>query len=380
MSDIEIRYIDHTAIPENSRICLYGIGKGGAESLKLLRQIRSDVEIVFFADTYQSGSFEGFEILSPQALVERKNEYDLILVCSCYYPEIIKHLHSLDINNVAGFSWPKFYGYQFLPDEIVTLDNEIKFILENLHSESDRALYKFLFEARGLGSDHIQLSSHDGDWAYLFKEYKEFSRKFSVHIFYSYFDFVNLSDVEYVVQAGVYDGSEALFLTGLEQIEMLYGYDPQGNTAFSEQTLQMLSDSGKFTLITKGLWNSEVIADLALDGSASFVRGIAENQDTGTVQLATLNNEAERLAIPRLDFLIADIENSEMLMLEGAMKIIERDRPQLAICFYHSKEQFLGVPIMLMKQLKNYVFKIGHYSKGLDESVFYAIPKEKFNK
>ncbi|TIH12362.1 hypothetical protein D0S45_18145 [Marinifilum sp. JC120] len=157
MSEIEIRYIDHTAIPENSRVCLYGISTGGAESLKLLRQIRSDVEIVCFADTYQSGLFEGIEILSPQALVERKNEYDLILVCSCYYPEIIKHLHSLDINNVAGFSWPKFYGYQFLPDEIVALKNEIKFIQENLYSESDRTLFNILCEARVVGSSSVEL-------------------------------------------------------------------------------------------------------------------------------------------------------------------------------------------------------------------------------
>ncbi|TIH12129.1 FkbM family methyltransferase [Marinifilum sp. JC120] len=197
---------------------------------------------------------------------------------------------------------------------------------------------------------------------------------------HSYFDFVDLSKVEYIVQAGVYDGSEALFLTGVEQLRMLYGFDPQGSTAFSEQILQILNNSRKFTLISKGLWNSETIADFALDGSASFVKGIAETQNAGTVQLTTLGKEAERLAIPRLDFLIADIENSEIPMLEGAMVIIERDRPQLAICFYHSKEQFIGVPLMLMKQLKDYVFKIGHYSKGLDESVFYAIPKEKFDK
>ena len=61
-----------------------------------------------------------------------------------------------------------------------------------------------------------------------------------------------------------------------------------------------------------------------------------------SVQLSALDNEATRLAIPRLDLLIADVENSEIPMLEGAMGIILRDRPQLAICFYHSKEQFLG--------------------------------------
>ncbi|WP_415712846.1 FkbM family methyltransferase [Maridesulfovibrio sp.] len=378
MSEIEIRYIDHTAIPYNKRVCLYGVGKGGAESLKLLRQIRPDLEVVFFADTYQSGSFDGFEILTPQALADRKDEYDLILICSCYYPEIITNLYSLGIESAVGFSWPKFYGYQFLPDELVSLNGEINFILKSLHSDTDRALFKFLCEARIAGSELVDLvyvSENSGN--FIFKELKP-AKIFPEHTTSSYFDFVDLSKVEYAVQAGVYDGSEALFLSGLKELKMLYGFEPLGYTAIAEAARSKLSDSGKFSLIPKGLWNCEALADFAYDGSASFVKGAVDFQSTGTVQLTTLTEEAGRLSIPRLDLLIADIENAEIPMLEGAMEVIERDRPQLAICFYHSKKQFTGIPLMLMNELKDYVFKIGHYSEGLDESVFYAIPEEKF--
>ncbi|WP_421901944.1 FkbM family methyltransferase [Maridesulfovibrio sp.] len=380
MSEINIRYIDHTGIPDNSRVCLYGIGKGGVESLKLLRQIRPDVEVVCFADTFQSGSFKGFEIFSPQTLVERKNEYDLILVCSCYYPEIISNLDSLGITNVAGFSWPKFYGYQFLPEDIVQMGEDISFILDNLHSDSDRNLFKLLCEARIVGSDKVELvyvSETMGN--FVFKEPQQL-KSYPKHIACSYFDFINFPAIEYVVQAGVYDGSEAFFLVEQQHVKNIYGFDPQGSSAISKETLQKLNGSGKFHLIEKGLWNSEAKADFAFDGSASFVRNVSIDAQGHTVQLNALDNEAERLAMPRLDLLIADIENSEIPMLEGAMKLIKRDRPQLAICFYHSKEQFIGVPLMLMKQLKDYVFKIGHYSEGLDETVFYAIPKEKYDR
>ncbi|WP_320175561.1 FkbM family methyltransferase [Maridesulfovibrio sp.] len=379
MSEAHIRYIDHTAIPDNSRVCLYGIGRGGAESLKLLRQVRHDVKVVCFADTFQSGSFEGYKVLNPQGLIERKNEYDLILVCSCYYPEIVANLNSLGITDAVGFSWPKFYGYQFLPDDIALLETDIHFVLDNLHSDFDRSLFKLLFEARIAGSSKVELRQVDGVWNYFLKDYDLLVHKFSSHIASSYFDFVNLSAVEYAVQAGVYDGSEALFLTEQAQLKMLYGFDPQGSAAFSDETLRTLDESGKFHLIEKGLWNSEAKAYFALDGSASCVRNISTGADENTVLLSALDNEAERLAMPRLDLLIADIENSELPMLEGALRLIELDRPQLAICFYHSKEQFLGVPLMLMKKLKDYVFKIGHYSEGLDETVFYAIPKEKFD-
>lgn len=380
MSKIEIRYIDHTDIPYKSRVCLHGTSKGGEESLKLLRRIRPDVEIIYFADTYRSGTFEGFNILSPQELADRKSDYDLILVCSCYYPEIISNLHSLGINNAVGFSWPKFYGYQFLPDDLILLDKDINFILANLHSDTDRALFKFLYEARVVGSKQVELSFKDNAWNYFIKEYEKIAMQFVSHVSHSYFDFVDISKIEYAVQAGVYDGSEAIFFIGLENLKMIYGFDPQGTSIFSEEIQSTLDESGKFLMVPKGLWKNETKADFSLNGSASFVHNVLGNSSQNTIQLNSLDNEAERLSIPCLDFLVADIENSEIPMLEGAMKLIQKDRPQLAICFYHSKEQFIGIPLMLMKQLKNYVFKIGHYSEGLDESVLYAIPEENFNK
>ena len=274
MSENIIKYIDHTAIPDSSRVCLYGIGKGGAESLKLLRQMRPDVNVVCFADTFQSGSFEGFKILSPLALVELKDEYDLILVCSCYYPEIIANLNSLGITNVAGFSWPKFYGYQFLPEEIVQMDEDINFILDNLYSDNDRNLFKLLCEARIVGSDKVELCCKKDDWNYYLKDYAYLSYKFFRHISNSYFDFINLLAIESAVQAGVYNGSEALFLVEQQHVKKIYGFDPQGNSAISAETLRKLDESGRFHLIEKGLWDSEARADFTFDGSASFVRNV----------------------------------------------------------------------------------------------------------
>ncbi|GEM_PF-7103674 len=379
MNDPEIRYIDPAAVPDGCRVCLYGIGKGGSESLKLLRQLCPDVEIVCFADTYQSGYFEGFEIFSPDDLSARKNEYDFILVCSCYYPEIITNLHSLGIENVAGFSWPKFYNYQFLPDDLTKLKTEINFILDNLHSESDRELFRILCEARVVGSDSVELIYISKEVYNLVFKDPERIQSFPEHTAHSYFDFINFSAVKYVVQAGVYDGSEALAIVNLRQLEQFYGFDPQGTEALNSETQRSLEKSGKFTLIPKGLWECEGAANFSINGSASFVIGVVANDDEGTIQLTSLKSEAEILPIPRLDLLIADIENSEIPMLKGAMDIIQRDRPQLAICFYHSKEQFIGIPMMLMKCLKGYIFKIGHYSNTLDESVFYAIPIEKYD-
>lgn len=97
------------------------------------------------------------------------------------------------------------------------------------------------------------------------------------------------------------------------------------------------------------------------------------------IESRRLDSDIERFGLEKIDLLLCDIENSEIPMLEGGLDTIEAHRPQLAISFYHSKQQFLEIPLLLMSRLDNYVFKIGHYSHTTNESVFYAIPRECFS-
>lgn len=76
------------------------------------------------------------------------------------------------------------------------------------------------------------------------------------------------------------------------------------------------------------------------------------------------------------DFIKMDIEGAEMPALEGGIKTIQECRPQLAISIYHSNEDFVNIPLYLNKNLKNYHFKLGHYSPWRSETVLYAIPEE----
>jgi hypothetical protein len=43
----------------------------------------------------------------------------------------------------------------------------------------------------------------------------------------------------------------------------------------------------------------------------------------------------EELAIPRIDFLKMDIEGAEIQAVEGALPVLRRHHPQLAITTYH---------------------------------------------
>ena len=79
----------------------------------------------------------------------------------------------------------------------------------------------------------------------------------------------------------------------------------------------------------------------------------------------------------------ADIEGAELNLLRAMKKIIRADRPVVAVCVYHFKEDLLTVPQFLQSICVDYVWYMRKYTsyvgsiKKTYEMVFYAVPKER---
>ena len=74
----------------------------------------------------------------------------------------------------------------------------------------------------------------------------------------------------------------------------------------------------------------------------------------------------------KVDFLKADIESWELDMLLGAVTIIKRDRPRLAIAIYHNAIDMCYILDWLSKLNLGYKFYIRHHSPREAETVLYA--------
>ena len=119
--------------------------------------------------------------------------------------------------------------------------------------------------------------------------------------------------------------------------------------------------------------------------SGSFSQDIStkNNRASGwekrTVNMIDIDSFTKERNI-KVDFIKMDIEGAELSALKGGIGTIQKQRPQLAISIYHSMEDFINIPLYLKENLKDYVFRLGHYGKSgrliLSETVFYAIPKE----
>ena len=89
------------------------------------------------------------------------------------------------------------------------------------------------------------------------------------------------------------------------------------------------------------------------------------------------------LAGNKCTLLNADIEGAELPLLHAMKDIIQADRPVMAICVYHLKEDLLTVPQFIQSICHDYVYYLRKYTsyigslKKNHEVIFYAVPKER---
>ncbi len=89
------------------------------------------------------------------------------------------------------------------------------------------------------------------------------------------------------------------------------------------------------------------------------------------------------LAGNKCTLLNADIEGAELNLLHAMENIIRADRPVVAVCVYHLKEDLLSIPKFLQSICSDYVFYLRKYTPywgylmKTGEMVFYAVPAER---
>lgn len=75
----------------------------------------------------------------------------------------------------------------------------------------------------------------------------------------------------------------------------------------------------------------------------------------------------------KVTYIKLDIEGAELEALKGAQEIIKRDKPKLAICIYHKKEDMVEIPYFIKQLVPEYRLFIRHYSNNECETVLYAV-------
>ena len=106
--EMKIQSFDHSDIPENSRVAIYGAGVRGIHAAQTLMGRRKDLVVACFLDSHTQGEVMGLErrLFTGPASVR---DVDLVLVASAYLVTICNHvLHrGVDARKIAIPSIPE---------------------------------------------------------------------------------------------------------------------------------------------------------------------------------------------------------------------------------------------------------------------------------
>ena len=120
------------------------------------------------------------------------------------------------------------------------------------------------------------------------------------------------------------------------------------------------------TLVPYGLWDSK--DELGFTQGENATAKIS-SEATNKIKVDSIDNICSD---EKVTFIKMDIEGSEQKALQGAARVIKRDKPKLAICIYHSPEDLYEIPFWIKSIVPEYKLYIRHHSDTASETVVYA--------
>ncbi len=180
-------------VHEGSRVCLYGAGKRGVEVRNCIESHRKDIKIVGYIDSFKTGKLDGLKIHSKEDLKKVLLSYDLIIVTSSAWEDIVKYLKSNQIANYKVLKRDIFKGWGMSTEHNLPWEGGIgnEFFLQ-AHSEIKT---KFNFSGHVIAEDLDSLLWRHWTISFMVRYITEFAGR---------------SDLE-LVECGVANGMSAFF-------------------------------------------------------------------------------------------------------------------------------------------------------------------------
>jgi FkbM family methyltransferase len=179
---------------------------------------------------------------------------------------------------------------------------------------------------------------------------------------------VRVEPGDMVVDAGGCWGDTALYFA--QRADCVYCYEcVPSNIAILRKNLELNPKlAQKISLVTKAL-HREPGRTLNFSDNGPGSRSGAEGFEVTT---DTVDNLVSTNGLRRVDFIKMDIEGAEMDALRGAERTIRSHRPRLAICVYHSLQDFVRIPKWIASLGLGYRFYLDHFTIHAEETILFA--------
>lgn len=129
----------------------------------------------------------------------------------------------------------------------------------------------------------------------------------------------------------------------------------------------------RIQVVEHPVWNQSGVKMYCHDfGPASTISSVPGKKHNIEVTAIKIDDFVRKNNVAKVDFIKMDIEGAETSALEGAAETIKKFKPKLAICIYHSLEDFFRIPQFIDGLGLGYKFYIDHFTHADGETVLYA--------
>lgn len=334
-------------------VVIYGTGKFGKAVAEYV--INHDISVSYFLDDEKywtpgktvtvSGS--RIECLTISQLLKKSELYNMLLGMIDY--SLLVDLRK-KFENCHYVEYLDVFPSHIMANKFLSENSDIiRSIFADLCDDESRQVLEAYLYARYTG-DVGALSSLMHDSRYLYD-----------------WELLGLSKDDIVIDGGAYIGDSILemkeYLGGLPN--KIFAFEPDKNNVERIALHFLDKELEHICVVTAGLYSRDDIMHFSSTGTLGSEIS-EEAEDTIATQALDMHSEYEDVTIIKMD-----IEGSELKALQGGASLIQKNRPNLAICIYHNNEDLITIYEFLKRF--GYHFYLRQHSSSVEETVLYAI-------
>lgn len=326
-------------------------------------------EVLGFGDRNASlweNLMDGLPVYSPQQIMEQHSTCSILVSTSIYDSEVC------ELFTKGGCQWvyPMPWLAHRLPDMFA--NREYKGALEAIANIENHDAINHIFR---LFTDEGSRRTFASKIEYLLTfEKRRLDEIRSRKQIYFDSEIVQLSYQEVVLDGGAFKGDtlEQFLEISKGVFREYHAFEPDSRN-FALLQLKASIDPQRIFPIRCGLANQS--GALRFINTSAFDAQFAGEDQQGGESLPVISLDEYIIGRQPPTFLKLDIEGFEASALRGAANLIAKHQPVLAVSAYHYPEDLWKIPNLIHQLNPDYCLLIRHYTREIDDTVCYAIPR-----
>ncbi len=316
-------------------IAVYGMGNGAQKIIETLEAHGGKVSDIFASDEFVRGhSFLGFKVMKYAEICEKYKDFIVVLGFATHLDSVLDKIRQISQQHpVFAPDVPVAGNGLFTIDYVKKNEEKFDFVYSRLADDESRRVY--------LDIINFKIS---GKIKYLFDS---FCDKENI-----YRDILKLKSNETIIDLGAYDGDTIREFTDFTsgRYKHIYALEPDAKNY--KKLIKNTADMKNITAFNMGAWDKRDI--LIFDKKAG------RNSKLSSEGIPVEVTDIDSLIDDNVTMIKMDIEGAELHALEGAKKIIEKNKPKLYVCAYHRNEDLFSLPIKILQLNENYKIYFRH--------------------